>query len=142
MRNMTTSQRIFNYRLSRARRIIENAFGICAARFRVLLKPMELKPQKCNKVVLAICALHNFLITRKSLYSEKSDFDVEEEDGRMIRGNWRTQITGTEMLPLMPHAHLGRVSNDAQSVRSRFMNYFVNEGEVAWQYTAVGAGNF
>lgn len=142
MRDMTMAQRIFNYRLSRARRIIENAFGICAARFRVLLKPIELKPEKVNKVVLAICALHNFLITRKSLYVSSGDFDRYNENGTLIQGNWRTELGGNTLLPLMSRVHPGRVPEDAHTVRTRLMNYFVTDGEVPWQYQAVGAGHF
>ena len=55
--------RIFNYRLSRARRIVENVFRIITNRFRVLKKPLTQNPASTVNIVLAVCALHNFLMS-------------------------------------------------------------------------------
>lgn len=60
-RDMTHDQRIFNYRLSRARRVVENAFGILSNRFRILLTTIGLDADKVQDIVLACCTLHNFL---------------------------------------------------------------------------------
>lgn len=50
-------ERIFNYRLSRARRIVENVFGIMSAVFRVLRKPILLKPEKATLITEMLCSI-------------------------------------------------------------------------------------
>jgi hypothetical protein len=40
-RTLTCEQKIFNYRLSRARRIVENLFGILISQFRIFQKPIS-----------------------------------------------------------------------------------------------------
>uniref|UniRef100_A0A671KY09 DDE Tnp4 domain-containing protein n=1 Tax=Sinocyclocheilus anshuiensis TaxID=1608454 RepID=A0A671KY09_9TELE len=61
-RRLSVQQRIFNYRLSRAWRVVENAFGILANRFRVFLTTINIQDTaKVEDIVLACCALHNFL---------------------------------------------------------------------------------
>lgn len=57
-------ERIFNYRLSCARIVIENVFGFMSARFRILRNTTELGPEKSYNIVVAICILHNFLNCR------------------------------------------------------------------------------
>ncbi|CAM4316468.1 unnamed protein product [Leuciscus chuanchicus] len=42
--NLTTVQQVYNYRHSRARRIIENTFGIMASRWRIFGRPIDCSP--------------------------------------------------------------------------------------------------
>ena len=63
-RNCNAQRTVFNYRLSRARRVVENAFGILTWRFRVFKSAIELKLSTVDEVVLATCALHNWLRSR------------------------------------------------------------------------------
>lgn len=56
---LTNSQRTFNYRLSRARIVVENAFGRLKARWRRLLKRNDMNLLNVPMVVTACCILHN-----------------------------------------------------------------------------------
>jgi hypothetical protein len=58
-RGMNKKQHTFTYRLSRARRVVENAFGILANRFRCLLTTMCFDKKNAECVVLTACVLHN-----------------------------------------------------------------------------------
>lgn len=62
-RNITGNfeNKIFNYRLSRARQTVECTFGILAAPFRVFRKPFEIKIESVDNVIKAACVLHNYL---------------------------------------------------------------------------------
>ena len=42
-KQLTNERRVFNYRLSRARKVTENTFGIVASRFRVFRTEINLK---------------------------------------------------------------------------------------------------
>ena len=77
LNNMTHQRRVYNYRLLRARRVVENALGILASRFRCLLVTLPLTPQRVIKVTHACCVLHNFLRQKNSRFDVAS---VDAED--------------------------------------------------------------
>lgn len=52
---------IFNYRLSRARRLSENVFGILSQKFRIYQRRLQMSPEHIDNIILATCCLHNFL---------------------------------------------------------------------------------
>lgn len=54
-----SSTQIFNYHLSSARRIVENAFGRLKARFRILHKGPENDIPNVRRIIRACCVLHN-----------------------------------------------------------------------------------
>lgn len=133
VRNLSGVQRIFNYRLSRARRVVENAFGILSARFRILRSPIKLGPSKARSVTLACCALHNFLMSRKSsTYFNANLVDHYTQDGTLIPGEWRNEQSDHCFPNLQPHRSY--IANNSSAIREEFSQYFMEEGEVPFQY--------
>uniref|UniRef100_A0A1Y1N285 DDE Tnp4 domain-containing protein n=1 Tax=Photinus pyralis TaxID=7054 RepID=A0A1Y1N285_PHOPY len=120
-RGLSHDCRIFNYRLSRARRVIENAFGILANRFRVLLNPINLSANKTETITLACVVLHNFLATRSVSYVE-----ITPEE-----------LATNKLETLLPQRG-NRPSNHALQVREEFKNFFCSvEGSVPWQENSI-----
>lgn len=133
---LTEKQKIFNYRLSRARRVSENAFGIMVARFRIYERPIAVHLLKIDKIIMTTCSLHNWLrLTSNETYTGPDAFDRENfEMGTIDPGSWRTRIReyrGIEDVgaPISSNNY----TKSAADLRNTFANYFVSRGAVSWQ---------
>ncbi|XP_055371978.1 putative nuclease HARBI1 [Condylostylus longicornis] len=57
----TSKEKIFNFRLSHCRNVVERTFGRLVSRFKIFNQPIDLKLENIENIVLATCVLHNFL---------------------------------------------------------------------------------
>ncbi|GFO05888.1 protein antagonist of like heterochromatin protein 1 [Plakobranchus ocellatus] len=109
-------KRIFNYRLSRARRCSENAFGLLTKRFRLFNTKMLLAPEKATAVVKCCVALHNYLISERDRTYMNNLYEHE-----------------SYTLPTMQNQAGNRHTQEAIRVRDEFRDYFCTIGQVPWQ---------
>lgn len=135
--NLTLGQKLFNYRLSRARRIVENGFGILVSKFRIFEKPIPFAPHKVDKILRVCCALHNWLRLREGNgYLTPGSIDVEDlENANIISGSWR-EIQSNGMLSLKRNSG-NHSSLAARQFREKFVEYFQGRGAVPWQFRMV-----
>ncbi len=136
-RYLSTKDHIFNYCLSRARRIVENAFGILTWRFRIFSRTMDLKLNTVDKVILTACSLHNWLRSTTTSYLTTNMVDDEDlNTGEVIQGLWRSE----NICPL-PSIELSGSNNyvrEAERIRTAYKNYFWCDGAISGQWRAVG----
>ena len=74
----STVQKRFNYRQSRARMVVENAFGRLKGRWRCLLKRMDFQIKNIPNVVATCVILHNIY----EMYGDhfQSEWESNEQD--------------------------------------------------------------
>lgn len=137
--NLSEEQQIFNYRLSRARRVIENAFGILRARWQIFGRPIRASVQTVEVITKAAVCLHNYLRqTNSAGYCPTGFVDCEDASGTIKPGEWRG-ILRTEgghgaLQPIAP-LRGRRHTNSAVEVRDALTKYFVSdEGSLPWQW--------
>ena len=130
--NLSLKQKVFNYRLSRSRRIIENTFGILSSRFRIFRQCIELNPNFVEEIVMAACVLHNYLsVNARTNYIPPGAVDIEMDDGTVIPGAWRQE----ETLSSISRCSQRNWSDYAKETRNNMAKYFISEqGSVPWQY--------
>ncbi|XP_071997852.1 uncharacterized protein [Engystomops pustulosus] len=117
-KGLDTRRRVFNYRLSRARRYIECTFGIMIKKWKILGTSIQLDVATVDAVVKACSVLHNYVL-------DHDGPDVGAETSIPSLGtaiNWQTSTTHDSGL----------------DVRDLFADYFMTpEGSVPWQMACV-----
>ena len=133
--NLTESQKVFNYRLSRCRRVIENAFGILSARWRIFRRPIKAKPCNVDSIVKACVCLHNYLqLTDNAHYVPKGFVDREDGSGAIIPGDWRLITCNNSGGMRCLLRRINKYGNDSKTTKESFEKYFNSrKGSVAWQ---------
>ncbi|RVE41626.1 hypothetical protein evm_013720 [Chilo suppressalis] len=115
--NLDLQQKVFNYRLSRARRYVECAFGIMANKWRIFHRPIDVSYDFATDIIKACCVLHNF---------------VADRDG--FRQRDKFAISVDEFLPIQP-AHEEQTAPNV--IRQQYATYFMTRGTLPWQLNKV-----
>lgn len=131
---LTLAQKVFNYRHCRARRVVENAFGIMSSRFRVFRSPISLAPQTVGKLIKATCALHNWI---RKVGNDVATADIEEHaTGRIIPGSWRNDPRPNGVVDVRAALQRNYLP-EARQRREDFTDYFTGTGALDWQYRMI-----
>ena len=107
--NLSEKQRIFNYRLCRARRYVECAFGILSNKWRILHTALNVSKEFSKDIVKGCVLLHNLVRSKDGYRSEEI----------YMTQNWNS----------VNRAACSRPRRSASDVRSRFADYFVSRSK-------------
>jgi len=116
-RNVDVARRIYNYRLTRTRRMMECAFGILCNKWRNFHRAIDVRPDFCDVTVKTCCILHNFVRQRDGFQFQDTLYECPLDINKAVdtRGN----VT-------------------RMAVREQFAKYFTSPlGSVPWQYETV-----
>jgi hypothetical protein len=112
--NLNEVRKIFNYRLTRARRMVECAFGMMASKWRILHRPLDVNLSFCNSIIAACCVLHNYVRQRDGVNFEDTLYECPLQS-----------INSTKV----------RSSRAGTTTRDYFAKYFISpQGSIPWQY--------
>ena len=144
-RTVLLKKKVFDYRLLRARRIIENSFGIATARFRIFRRPINAKISTVKSVTKAVVGLHNFLMKKTTKVIVSIVLQIISTERKMIMLFLGTGNRNKTLFPFLKRCwRIGskNYSKTAKAIRNKFKDYFVNEGAVDWQWDIVNKANW
>lgn len=130
-RGLTNDERILNYRLSRARRVSENAFGLLVHRFRVLLNTAYHRPKTVKLITKTCVVLHNLWRTRYPKSHIALVDQPETEDSNFVPGAWRRGRNLDDTIHVVAANRDLRVGKRQRNLLKHWVNSEV--GRVPWQ---------
>jgi hypothetical protein len=148
--NLDLPKSIFNYRLSRARRVIENTFGILVSRFRIFTRTITCSPSTVDIIKATVC-LHNLIKQKeysmpdaKKKYCPPSYCDGQTNDG-IVEGQWRREVGNNFNVVLEEIIKVGRGGNnpgkEALNLREQLKEYLISPaGAISGQVNYVTRG--
>ncbi|XP_034054780.1 protein ANTAGONIST OF LIKE HETEROCHROMATIN PROTEIN 1-like [Gymnodraco acuticeps] len=125
-RQITRERRMYNYRLSRARLVVECAFGILSSQWRMFRCVITTSPEVVELCVKATCVLHNFL-RRKTMGRPSCTPITESTD----------EAPAPSTLRDAPRMGSNNATRRSIQLRETFSSYFNEEGAVRWQKNVV-----
>ncbi|XP_051156735.1 uncharacterized protein LOC127278859 [Leptopilina boulardi] len=130
--NLNNKMKVFNYRLSRARRIVECAFGILATRWRIFLRKINASVPTIKKIILASVALHNFILSLEENAPENErPYQTLRSEDNIANGAFRNI-----------ERNVNADQENSVQAREIFSDYFYDKGAVEWQWEKVLKNNF
>ena len=82
----------------------------------------------------AAIVLHNYLGKSSSINTYCPPGLIDKEEGELIPGSWRSENISDSMLPSENSKYGNNVGVKGQQIRNEFMDYFMNDGVVSWQW--------
>jgi hypothetical protein len=126
-KKLDDDRRIFNYRLSRARRTIENVFGIIVGRFGLFKTCIDQQLDNIDHAVMACCALHNFL-HRTCPHSYTLIDCLNKDDTKTGTVTLGLRANPTDMINLQ-RGHNRNATEKAKVAREMLLTHFKNKGK-------------
>ena len=130
-RDLSHDERIYNYRLSRARRVVENAFGIMVNRFQVLLTTMNHAPRTVRLITKTCVLLHNLMRTRYPVLQNRLVAENQALNEGMEDGEWRLDRNLADVEEVRAPNRATRLAK----MQRNLLKHWVNSpaGAVPWQ---------
>lgn len=128
--NLNIKKKVFNYRLSRARRVIECAFGILTSKWRIFRRPIATSIDNAILIVQATVCLHNFLMLKDlNLPIEQRTYSVTSQQDPNSNQTLFENIVENDTF-------------NGTTVRDLFAQYFYTTGAITQQWTKAYKNDF